>query len=237
MYYENTVTIEAPLEPEYKFTWKKCWIHLKTILKHKWYVFHYCCKCGIPWQGITHDLSKFSPSEFLTNVKYAREGKSPIDVQKEEIGFSFPWQHHKGHNPHHYEFWMDNFDKGCYVNRMPYKYTVEMLCDHLGASKAYLGKKSSYKKELEWWTKQREIRNMHPDNIEFLDTIFTWLKHGEVINEDANYHPVKSDTEKNWEDYEDWILCKGFLTDTYWEIVRRNDNPQQMKIKQPQEKK
>ena len=95
---------------EYKITLKKIWIHLSTICKHKWWVMYYCFKCGIPWQGIIHDLSKFSFTEFWTNVKYAVPGKSPIDVQKENIGFSMAWQHHKGHNPqtqpyHHLQVW------------------------------------------------------------------------------------------------------------------------------------
>ena len=34
-------------------------LHLKKILVHKYWVFYFCCKAGIPWQGITHDLSKF----------------------------------------------------------------------------------------------------------------------------------------------------------------------------------
>lgn len=82
------------------------------------------------------------------------------------------WQHHKGHNPHHYEFWMDKFDDGCYVTRMPFEYTVEMLCDNLAAGKAYQGKKFTYESELKWWEKQRKIRNMHPDNRDFLDVMF-----------------------------------------------------------------
>lgn len=159
----------------YKATPKKIWIHLKTIFKHKYWVFKYCRMCGITWQGIIHDLSKFSPSEFLTNIKYVEEGISPIDIQKREIGFSFAWQHHKGHNPHHYEFWMDKFDDGCYVTRMPFKYATEMLCDMLAANKAYLGKNATYQGELKWWNNQKNIRKMHPDNTLYLSTVINAL--------------------------------------------------------------
>ena len=113
--------MEKENNSEYKITLKKIWIHLKTILIHKHYVFYYARKCGIPWRGFIHDMSKFSPIEFWTNVRYAKPGISPIEVQKKEVGFSKAWLHHKGHNPHHYEYWMDRFDNGCYVTRMPYK--------------------------------------------------------------------------------------------------------------------
>ena len=219
---------------EYKITLKKIWIHLSTICKHKWWVMYYCFKCGIPWQGIIHDLSKFSFTEFWTNVKYAVPGKSPIDVQKEKIGFSMPWQHHKGHNPHHYEFWMDKFDDGCYVTRMPFKYAVEMLCDNLAAGRAYQGKKFSYESEWNWWKKQRTIRNMHPDNRDFLQMAFYALYIAETSPEEA---ATISDKEYFYSlGSIGSILNKKTLKSMYDFIVTR-ENPMQMKIKQPGEPK
>lgn len=52
--------------------------HTKNIIKHKKYVFDYACKAGIPFQGLTHDLSKFSPTEFIESVMYYKEGSSPL---------------------------------------------------------------------------------------------------------------------------------------------------------------
>ena len=96
--------------------------HLKTVLIHKYWVFYYCCKLGIPWQGITHDLSKFSWTEFSESVKYYQGGtKSPIPVIKEKNGYSKAWQHHKGRNPHHYEYWTDNYDSGTTYIEIPEK--------------------------------------------------------------------------------------------------------------------
>jgi len=57
--------------------------HLRTVLTHKWYVFKNCIKAGIIWQGVTHDLSKFSPTEFFESVKYFQGNRSPIDACKE----------------------------------------------------------------------------------------------------------------------------------------------------------
>ena len=39
--------------------------HLKTITKHKWVVFKLSIKAGIPIRGLLHDLSKYSPTEFI----------------------------------------------------------------------------------------------------------------------------------------------------------------------------
>ena len=33
--------------------------HFAKVCVHKHWVFYYCCKAGIPLQGLTHDLSKF----------------------------------------------------------------------------------------------------------------------------------------------------------------------------------
>lgn len=150
--------------------------HLCTITKHRWYVFLYCCKSGIMLQGLTHDLSKFSYTEFSESVKYYTGTSSPIDACKKANGVSFAWLHHKGRNKHHYEYWQDNFDKGTTHIIMPYKYAVEMLCDYLGAGKAYQGKDFSYKSELIWWkNKQKTANAMDPITKQFLSVCFVLL--------------------------------------------------------------
>ena len=150
--------------------------HLKTILIHKWWVFRYCCLFGIPWRGLVHDLSKFSPTEFFESVKYYSGTRSPIDASKEANGYSRAWLHHKGRNKHHYEYWQDNFDNGGMPLVMPYKESLEMLCDYLGAARAYMGKSFTYLKELDWWdTKKAKPLAMHPININFITDMLTTL--------------------------------------------------------------
>ena len=78
--------------------------HINKILVHKFYVCKYCFECGLYWRGIKHDISKFSPTEFFESVKYYKGDKSPIIACKEDKGYSLAWQHHKGHNSHHYEY-------------------------------------------------------------------------------------------------------------------------------------
>lgn len=144
--------------------------HFKKVCTHKRWVFYYCCKVGIPFQGLVHDLSKFSPTEFWESVKYYQGTSSPIDACKKENGWSAAWMHHKGRNKHHYEYWQDNFDNGGNPIEMPMKYKKEMLCDYLGAGRAYHGKSFNFEKELKWWkSKKSKPIAMHPNDIAFID--------------------------------------------------------------------
>lgn len=123
--------------------------HLRNILVHKYWVFKFSCKLGIPWRGLVHDLSKFSFIEFSESVKFYTDGKtSPINTAKEKQGYSLAWQHHKGRNPHHYEYWIDNIDNGGIPLDIPKKYKLELLADYLAAGKTYMGKYFTYKDEL-----------------------------------------------------------------------------------------
>lgn len=164
-----------------EITLKNTFAHFGKICKHKWWVFYYCCKAGIPWRGIKHDMSKFSPTEFWESVRYYQGTRSPIDACKEEKGVSKAWLHHKGRNRHHYEYYQDNFDKGGTPLKMPYKDTIEMFCDYLGAGRAYMGKNFSYASELNWWkNKISKPLAMHKVQKEFCTTMFTNLAYDET---------------------------------------------------------
>ena len=94
--------------------------HFRTVCKHKWYVFKECAACGLIWQGIIHDLSKFGITEFASSAKYFQGDRSPIEAEKETVGYSLAWLHHKGHNKHHWEYWTDfNEVGGIITNKIP----------------------------------------------------------------------------------------------------------------------
>ena len=38
--------------------------HLRTVGRHRREVMKNCFRAGLYWQGLTHDLSKYSPEEF-----------------------------------------------------------------------------------------------------------------------------------------------------------------------------
>jgi len=136
--------------------------HFKTVCTHKFWVMYYCFKFGLYWQGIVHDLSKFSYTEFSESVKYYTGTRSPIEACKEDKGYSDAWLHHKGRNKHHYEYWQDNFDNGTTHLEMPFKYVLEMLCDNIAASRTYNGKDFSFLKLYEWWIKVSPNRHAMP---------------------------------------------------------------------------
>ena len=117
--------------------------HLHTVLLHKYYVMQGCFKVGLYRQGITHDLSKFSWTEFSKGVKYWQGTRSPNNAEREDTGVSLAWLHHKGRNRHHFEYWIDydlHSDKMLGGMPIPRKYVAEMVMDRIAASKVYMGK-------------------------------------------------------------------------------------------------
>ena len=67
------------------------WKHFKTITHHKLLVMQGCFKIGLILQGITHDLSKYTPTEFMNGIKYFQGNRSPNAAQRQEIGYSTAW--------------------------------------------------------------------------------------------------------------------------------------------------
>lgn len=116
---------------------KNFWGHFKTIHKHKFKVMELCFKCGLYKQGLLHDLSKYSPIEFISGVKYYQGFRSPIIREKEVLGYSRGWLHHKGRNKHHFEYWIDEIDGKVVGIEMEKKYLVEMFCDRMAATLIY----------------------------------------------------------------------------------------------------
>lgn len=148
--------------------------HFITITKHIFYVRKFCFKCGFYKRGLLHDLSKYSPIEFFSSARYFQGDRSPIDAEKENRGYSLAWQHHKGHNPHHWEYWIDNI--GTYENKpikIPYDYVIEMICDWLGAGIVYSKQKvdfdKPYSEPIEYYNKCKKERIFHPKTQELIE--------------------------------------------------------------------
>ena len=62
--------------------------HFCTITKHKLTVMDLCFKVGLIRQGLAHDLSKYSPTEFMTGVRYFQGVRSPNAAERQELGYS-----------------------------------------------------------------------------------------------------------------------------------------------------
>lgn len=141
---------------------KRFFGHLKTVLSHKRWVFHYASRLGYVWRGLVHDNSKLSPEEFFEGVKYWNGKRSPIIVAKEQTGISYAWLHHRGRNKHHYEYWIDRLDQGGVPHKIPFQYVIEMVCDWLAACRTYEGRTEKiFEKEYKWWTSRAPHVKIH----------------------------------------------------------------------------
>lgn len=153
--------------------------HLSTVTRHRSTVFVHCCKAGIPWRGLLHDISKFSPTEFIPSVRhYAGGRRSPNELERADYGYSLAWMHHKGRNRHHFEYWTD-YDPVTHTMspvKMPKKYLVEMFCDRIGASKIYKGRDYTDSAPYEYFNRGQARLRMHPETAREIEYLLTMLR-------------------------------------------------------------
>ena len=156
----------------------KAWQHFKTITRHRWVVMKGCFQVGLYWQGLTHDLSKYSPTEFLSGARYYQGTRSPNTAEREDKGYSEAWMHHKGRNKHHYEYWTDlNRTTRRYESvPMPRRYLVEMVMDRRAACIVYQGKDYTPGSALTYLEKSIERELLHPETRRQLVYILTMLR-------------------------------------------------------------
>ena len=152
--------------------------HFVTITKHRHLVIKHCKKAGVLWQGLRHDLSKYSPTEFLPGIKYYTGQRSPNEGERAENGYSLAWIHHKGRNRHHFEYWTDYspVTKRIEPVKMPVSYVAEMFCDRVAAGKIYNGDKYTDDSPLEYFMKAKHRRVIHPETSDLLESLLVMLK-------------------------------------------------------------
>ncbi len=156
----------------------KAWKHFVTITKHRHLVMCGCFRIGLYWQGLVHDLSKYSPAEFFNGVRYYQGTRSPNTAEREEKGYSEAWMHHKGRNRHHYEYWtdMDLKTRNYESVPMPRKYLAEMVMDRRAACIVYQGKNYTPGSAFAYFDKSREKELMHPQTKQELSYLLTMLR-------------------------------------------------------------
>lgn len=138
----------------------------------------HCFKAGIPIRGLLHDLSKFSPAEFIAGVKYYQGTRSPNEMERELFGYSSAWMHHKGRNRHHFEYWTDvnPATKQYEPVKMPVKFFKEMFCDRVAASKIYQGKKYTDSHPYDYFKRGKAGDKMHPETAKMLEKCLIMLR-------------------------------------------------------------
>lgn len=154
--------------------------HLSYILRHKFFVFISCFKKGLIWQGIIHDLSKFSPTEWGPYVEnfYGKKAKIKRDktgyYKPEDISSDFDraWLHHVHNNPHHWQHWViPTTDGRLKPLPIPDKYLKEMVCDFWGAGMAK-GKPDV----LGWYKANKNTMIMHEESRRRLEELLGYNK-------------------------------------------------------------
>ena len=152
--------------------------HLRTVQHHRFLVLRHCWRVGLYRQGLTHDLSKFSPVEFAAGARYYQGNRSPNEIERREKGYSAAWLHHKGRNRHHLEYWIDYAADGSGMcgMKMPLKYVLEMFCDRVAASKTYRGAAYRDSDPYDYYARSVDHYIIHPETAQTLEYLLRILR-------------------------------------------------------------
>ena len=159
-------------------------------------VMRHCFAVGLYKQGLLHDLSKYSWTEFSMGAKYYQGNRSPNDAEREDKGYTSSWLHHKGRNKHHLEYWMDYDVRGDHRiagMRMPEKYVAEMVADRIAASKIYKKDKYTDASPLEYYMSKRDFHVLHPETRELLEKLLHML---DEQGEDVTFRYIREEVLK-----------------------------------------
>ena len=175
--------------------------HFQTITKHKIYVMRECFRVGLYRQGLLHDLSKYSWTEFRIGCRYYQGTRSPNNAEREEKGYSSAWLHHKGRNKHHYEYWIDynvNVGKDGKIltgMKMPVRYVVEMFLDRIAASKVYIGEVYNDSDPLMYYENGKAGELMHPETRALLNKVKRVQGHTDIPLNEYGRHLARETAE------------------------------------------
>lgn len=187
-----------------------------------------CFQVGLYRQGILHDLSKYSPTEFLVGCRYYQGTMSPNNAERADKGYSAAWLHHKGRNKHHLEYWIDygipdkegphkGEKKGLCGMKMPLHYAVEMYVDRVSASKNYQREKYQDDSALKYYLNGKEYHMLHEDTRALLELLLEMLA---VQGEDETNRFIRNELLKGKIPYEKDCLEK-LRTKDYLHVFRQ----------------
>jgi len=158
--------------------------YLKYVIMHKWYVAKECFQEGLYWKGITHDMSKFLPSEFIPYANFfynnsTKKGRDKTGYYKPtdtgDIDFDFAWLLHQKRNRHHWQWWiLPEDDGGIKVLKMSNNNVTEMICDWVGAGKAqgfHSPSSDKYYETRQWYLQNKSKMNLHLETRAYIEQI------------------------------------------------------------------
>jgi hypothetical protein len=115
--------------------------YFKYILEHKINAFIECWQKGMYWHAITHDLSKFRPSEFFPYAHKFFAGDYCYKYIDVERAFNRAWTLHYTRNKHHWNHWVRH--DGLVLD-MPSKCINQMICDWRAMGRKFGDSAGSY---------------------------------------------------------------------------------------------
>ena len=159
--------------------------YIGYVLIHKWHCFWELLNHGLLIQAITHDLSKFSPSEAtayaawfsdedFNKLKQALhntlEPSTNDEYRTKKQAFDVALLYHYRSNPHHWQYWCYPVDQTKLTAiEMPKHYATEMFCDWIAAGLAINGSR-----DVESWYKaNRDKMILHSETRKFVETLIT----------------------------------------------------------------
>ena len=148
--YDILTGIKGKKRRDLRMKVQNIWRHYCTITKHRRLVRRHCFKIGLYWQGLTHDLSKYSPEEFWTGVRYYQGDRSPNAAEREDVGYSRAW--------------------------MPVRYVAEMICDRIAACEVYKGNDYTSAAPLEYYEYTKKYITIHPRTRALLEKLLIMLR-------------------------------------------------------------
>lgn len=147
--------------------------YLIYLLRHKWFVAVAGRKLKLSWWRIlTHDLSKFRPSEWFPYARtfYDSTGRKQYNESSE---FDVAWLKHQHRNSHHWQYWLLRQDDGGFKNiEMRYMDIIEMVSDWMGAGRAITGRWEVQ----QWYEKNNTKMSLHQNTKMKVEKILNDVK-------------------------------------------------------------
>ena len=136
--------------------------YFKYLMRHKYWVAHMLIQRRLYSQAITHDLSKFKPSEFIKYANYYASGKK-LDIRE-------AWINHLHVNKHHWQYWvlLDN-EGNMQALEMPERYVIEMIADWYSVAICEKGFDRLQENVFRWYMDRKDKLFLHQRTREFLE--------------------------------------------------------------------
>lgn len=134
--------------------------NLKYVVRHKFYVGIECVKMGMFWHALTHDLSKFLPSEFIPYANNFHSGPWKKHRKINRRAMAEAWLHHKNRNKHHWDYWVNSNGKAI---PMPEKYVKQLIVDWRG-----MGRQKGFDSAISYYAKTKYRMVVHKETTKLI---------------------------------------------------------------------